>query len=257
MDLIIICFTVFSTAILTFFSGFGLGTVLLPVFMFFFPVEIAVALTGAVHFTNSSFKASVTWKSMDRIILLKFGIPAIIASFAGAVLLGKISQLDPLYQYTIGLRSYTVTPVKLVIAVILLVFSAGEVLFPGKSVKPGAVGLISGGVLSGFFGGIAGLQGALRGAFLIRTGLSGAAYIATSAVIAMLVDLTRLPVYYTNLKGEVFRENASLLIFSVLSGIAGAYTGTKLLRKVTMRFIQVIVTILLVIISVALGLGLI
>ena len=38
----------FFAAILTFFSGFGLGTILTPVMMVFFPVDIAIAFTGIV-----------------------------------------------------------------------------------------------------------------------------------------------------------------------------------------------------------------
>lgn len=44
MDLIVISLVAFLTAILTFFSGFGLGTILMPVFAIFFPVEMAIAL---------------------------------------------------------------------------------------------------------------------------------------------------------------------------------------------------------------------
>jgi len=40
MEIIIISIVAFLTAILTFFSGFGLGTLLTPVFMLFFPVDI-------------------------------------------------------------------------------------------------------------------------------------------------------------------------------------------------------------------------
>lgn len=56
MDILIICIAAFFTAILTFFSGFGLGTILTPVFMIFFPVDLAIALTGVVHFFNNIFK---------------------------------------------------------------------------------------------------------------------------------------------------------------------------------------------------------
>ena len=52
MDFVIISSVAFLAAILTFFSGFGLGTILTPVFMIFFPVEVAIALTGIVHFFN-------------------------------------------------------------------------------------------------------------------------------------------------------------------------------------------------------------
>jgi uncharacterized membrane protein YfcA len=53
MEVIVLLFTAFLVAILTFFSGFGLGTILTPVFMIFFPVGLAIALTGVVHFLNN------------------------------------------------------------------------------------------------------------------------------------------------------------------------------------------------------------
>jgi hypothetical protein len=53
MEIVIICLATFFTAILTFFSGFGLGTILLPVFAIFSPGDIAIALTGVVHFSNN------------------------------------------------------------------------------------------------------------------------------------------------------------------------------------------------------------
>lgn len=40
-EIIIICLAAFLTSILTFFSGFGLGTILMPVFALFFPVDVA------------------------------------------------------------------------------------------------------------------------------------------------------------------------------------------------------------------------
>lgn len=74
----------FLTAILTFFSGFGLGIILAPVFAIFFPIDIAIALTGVVHFSNNIFKITLVGRNTDKSVLLRFGIPAIIASFAGA-----------------------------------------------------------------------------------------------------------------------------------------------------------------------------
>jgi uncharacterized protein len=55
MEIFIITLASFVTAILTFFSGFGLGTVLTPVFAIFFPIDLAIALTGVVHFGNNLF----------------------------------------------------------------------------------------------------------------------------------------------------------------------------------------------------------
>lgn len=84
MEIIIISLAAFITAILTFFSGFGLGTILTPVFMLFFPVDLAIALTGVVHFFNNLFKIMLVGKHANKKVLFRFGIPAIIAAFAGA-----------------------------------------------------------------------------------------------------------------------------------------------------------------------------
>ncbi len=65
------------TAILTFFSGFGVGTILTPIFVIFFPIDIAIAMTAIVHFSNNVFKFGLTYKNIDKKVLLKFGVPAI------------------------------------------------------------------------------------------------------------------------------------------------------------------------------------
>jgi uncharacterized membrane protein YfcA len=114
-----------------------------------------------------------------------------------------------------------------------------------------------GGFLSGFFGGLAGIQGALRSAFLIKSGLSKEAYIATGVMIASLVDVTRLTVYIDRFTTSGLHENMGLIISAVFSAILGAVIGKKLLKKVTLHFVQVFVAALLVIIALALGTGLI
>ena len=49
---------------LTLFSGFGLGTLLMPAFALFLPVPVALAATAVVHLANNLFKlALVGWKA--------------------------------------------------------------------------------------------------------------------------------------------------------------------------------------------------
>ncbi|MEZ4804275.1 MAG: hypothetical protein R2852_01970 [Bacteroidia bacterium] len=55
-----------------------------------------------------------------------------------------------------------------------------------------------GGLISGFFGGLSGNQGALRSMFLLKSGLNKEAYIATGILIAFAVDITRLSVFQSN-----------------------------------------------------------
>lgn len=257
MEIIIICLAAFLTAILTFFSGFGLGTILTPVFAIFFPIDIAIALTGVVHFSNNLFKIFLIGKKTDRVVLLKFGIPAILASFAGAWVLIKITVLPSIYQYQLFGNEYYITPVKLIIAILLIVFSILEIAPSVQRIQFDRNKLPIGGLLSGFFGGLTGIQGAIRSAFLIRSGLSKEAYIATGVVIACLVDFTRLSVYASRFTSSNLHENLTLLIAATVAAIAGAYAGSRLLKKITLRSIQVIVAIMLIIISLALGSGLI
>lgn len=257
MDIVIISLAAFLTAILTFFSGFGLGTILAPVFAIFFPIDVAIALTGVVHFTNNLFKISLVGRNTDKKVLLRFGLPAILASFLGAWLLLKITDLPTTYQYQLGDVEYAITPVKLIIASLLIVFSVLEISPSFQKVQFGKDKLIYGGILSGFFGGLTGIQGAIRSAFLIKSGLSKEAYIATGVMIACLVDFTRLSVYASRFTSSNLSENLTLLVSATLAAIAGAFLGSKLLKKVTLKFIQTLVAIMLMIISVALGLGLI
>jgi len=257
MEIFVIAIAAFLTAILTFFSGFGLGTILAPVFAIFFPIDVAIALTGVVHFTNNLFKIFLVGRNTDKAVLLRFGIPAILASFLGAWLLLRITDLPTIYDYQMFGKTFEVTPVKLIIAVILITFALLEIIPKVQKIQFGKEKLILGGVLSGFFGGLTGIQGAIRSAFLIKSGLSKEAYIATGVVIACLIDFTRLSVYASRFSAANMHENITLLISATLAAITGAYIGSKLLNKVTLRFIQVLVAIMLILISIALGAGII
>lgn len=71
-------------SILTFFSGFGLGTILLPAMALFFPVAVAIVLTGIVHFVNGTFKVLIMRSHIHIPTLWKFGLLAIPSAFLGA-----------------------------------------------------------------------------------------------------------------------------------------------------------------------------
>jgi hypothetical protein len=255
MEIIVISLAAFLTSILTFFSGFGLGTILTPVFVIFFPAEIAIALTGVVHFLNNLFKITLIGKKADKAVLLRFGIPAMLSSFAGAWLLLRITRIPSLFEYQLWGRDFEITPVKLIIAILLIIFSILEIAPSVRRIQFDRNKLALGGLLSGFFGGLTGMQGAIRSAFLIKSGLSKEAYIATGVVIACLVDITRLSVYASRLKEINLNEQMPLLFAATVAAMTGAFLGNKLLKKITLRFIQVLVAVMLIILSVALGAG--
>ena len=59
MSYLIICTVALLVSALTLFSGFGLGTLLMPAFALFFPIEVAVAATAIVHLANNIFREFV------------------------------------------------------------------------------------------------------------------------------------------------------------------------------------------------------
>lgn len=255
MDYFVICIMALIGSALTLFSGFGLGTLLLPVFGLFFPIEIAIILTSIVHFLNNSFKLLLFGKNADKKIVLAFGIPAILFAFLGAYTLKLLSTMEPIFQYTIAEKIYVIMPIKLIIGILLMVFSLIEFIPKYKNLSFDKKYLPIGGVLSGFFGGISGHQGALRSAFLIRTNLSKEVFIATGVVIACLVDVSRLSVYIPQIIENKINLDYKLLAFATLSAFSGVYFGNKILQKTTITTIQNIVAIMLMLYAILLIIG--
>lgn len=225
--------------------------------MLFFPVELAIALTGVVHFFNNVFKLFLVGKNADKQILLRFGIPAIIFAAIGAWLLVQLISTDPLFTYHLGTRPISVYPVKFLIGILLMFFALMELIPAFKKIQFSKNHLVIGGALSGFFGGLSGNQGALRSAFLIKAGMSKEVFIATSVVISCLVDFTRLAVYSTQFINTGLKDNLAVVLSATLAAIAGAFIGNKLLKKVTFKTIQLIVGVMLIILSLGLASGLI
>lgn len=251
----LICLVAFAASMLTFFSGFGLGTVLMPAFAVFFPIELAVALTAIVHFANNLFKLGLVGRAADRALVLRFGLPAVAGAWLGARTLSALSTLAPLARYELLGAERAVAPVKLVAAAVMLGFAYYELRpRPKDADPPGGAALAGAGLLSGFFGGLSGHQGALRSAALARLALSPERFIATGVAIACLVDLTRLGVYARHWPAA--RDQAALLAAACLAAFAGALFGKKLAGKTTIEGIRRLVAAMLILFALALAAGL-
>jgi hypothetical protein len=257
MEITIICLAALATSLLTFYCGFGLGTILTPVLSIFFPIDLAIALTGVVHFLNNVFKLFLIGGTADRQVVLRFGIPAFLAALVGAYFLLRINNWEPLLQYSLWDNEHFITPVKLVIATLLIIFALMEVIPYLKNLQFGKDKLVIGGLLSGFFGGLSGTQGALRSAFLIKSGLSKEAFIATGVVVACIVDFSRLSVYITRFSTSGLHENLLLVTAATGSALIGTFIGNSLLKKITLKTVQALVTMMLVVLAIALGSGII
>jgi uncharacterized membrane protein YfcA len=224
MTAILISLAALTASMLTLFSGFGLGTLLMPVVALFFPVEVAISVTAIVHLANNVFKLGLVGRNASGGTVFQFGAPAVlpVKAVAGAlIILFVILDLVPAFTRLTFDRRY----------------------------------LPLGGVLSGFFGGLSGHQGALRTMFLVKAGLSKEAFIATGVVIAALVDCARLFVYGWTSGLAGFSE-PYLVAVACLSAFVGAFVGARLIHKVTLRGIQILVSVLLTLIACGLLTGL-
>jgi uncharacterized membrane protein YfcA len=126
MSYVIICTVALLVSGLTLFSGFGLGTLLMPAFALFFPIEVAIAATAIVHLANNIFKVALVGRNADFGIVLKFALPAAFSAMIGALMLNYIAAVQPIAEYALGGRTCAITPVKLVIAVLIMLFAVLE-----------------------------------------------------------------------------------------------------------------------------------
>lgn len=255
MEYLIIALASLVASLLTFFSGFGLGTLLMPVFALLFPVEQAVALTGVVHLLNNVFKMGLIGRHVNWQVALRFGLPAAAAAFLGAWLLLQLSNLPVLASYSLSGREHQITLIKVVIAVLMIVFALFELLPSLKKIQFGADKLFLGGLLSGFFGGLSGHQGALRTAFLLRLGLTKEAFIASGIAIALMIDITRIGVYSYRFAASRLYENWPILLTAILAAFAGAYLGRQFLKSATLNFVQTLAALLILLVALLLATG--
>jgi uncharacterized membrane protein YfcA len=257
VEYLVVCLAALLASGLTLFSGFGLGTLLMPVIALFFPLELAIAMTAVVHLANNLFKVGLLGRKANVSILLKFGIPAVLAAFVGAGLLIWLGELRPLFEYSAFGRELQVSALKLVIGVLIIVFVLLELSPAFASLALPRKWLPAGGLLSGFFGGLSGHQGAFRSIFLIKAGLDKETFVATGVMLAVMVDAARMLVYGADIASQATQVQWPLLTAASLSAFAGAWLGARVLQKVTLRTVQLSVSALLLVVGVGLAGGLI
>lgn len=258
MELVLIGFAALVTSGLTLFSGFGLGTILMPVFALFFPLPLAIAATAVVHFANNLFKLGLMARQADWPVVVKFSLPAAIAAVVGAASLTYFDHLPAVWQYSMAGLNFEVTPVKAVIGSLIVVFALLELSPRFQALAFPPRWLPFGGALSGFFGGLSGNQGALRSAFLLKAGLSKEAFVATGVVSAVIVDAVRLVVYGTAMLSGQFSQIQGVVLPVAVGAICafiGSFMGKQVLQRVTLRTVQLIVAMAMLGIGASLILG--
>lgn len=258
MSIFLVPVATFVGSVLTFFSGFGLGTILLPIFLLFLPAELAIAATALVHFANSIVKFFFVRQGISWPIALKFGIPAVIFAFLGGELLQAVGNSGVFYSIEYAQQVAEVTYLQAILG-FLLIFFAWMDYFDRLSIQKSSDRiLVLGGILSGFFGGLSGHQGAFRSLFLSNVALDKIQFVGTSNVISLAIDFTRIVTYLSFIRQLDFAWNhaGGMIVLGISAAIVGVVVGMKLLHKTTIQHIQRLVALFLLVYGLMMLLGL-
>ncbi len=209
-------------------SGFGSSILFVPIAAIFFPFKEVLGITAVFHVFSNLSKIFLFRKGIDKNIVLKLGIPAIIFVIIGALLTDFIPQKE----------------IELGMNIILIFLSVYLVFTTNKKLEQSNQNLYAGGAISGFLAGLIGTGGAIRGITLAAFNLEKSIFIATSAMIDLGVDSSRAVIYVYN--GYFLKKYLILIPFLILISIIGSWIGKLILQKISDIYFKYIVLLLIV-----------
>jgi hypothetical protein len=211
-------------------AGFGSSTIALPLSLLFFDFKTALVLVAFLHIFGNIGRVGFFRYGLDKNILIKFGLASVVFSVIGALLVNYTPQEN----------------LKGILGLFLIIYSF-LAWFEKLAIKPSNTAAVVGGGLSGFFAGLIGTGGALRGAFLTAFNLPKEKYIATAAAIALAVDATRLPVY---LKQGFLSSNFYWFVpVLFVIAIAGSFVGKNVVERLPQALFRKLVLIAILLIG--------
>ena len=219
--LIIAALGAFIAAALTVPAGFGLSTILTPFVLLLMSPHEAVAVVAVVHGAHNAAKCWSMWDSVDLSAFRHYGVWLVAGAVLGAILQNQVSQ----------------EPLLIIIGTFLIVLPILSLSERWTGYKIPEANDQIGGLGSGFLGGLSGHQGALRAMFLTRRIPDKMAYAATASILALCVDLSRIPVYLI-FRPEELLAHAQITLVLVVSAITGVRVGKRWLKSLKSSWIQ-------------------
>lgn len=208
-------------------GGFGSSMLFVPIAGLFLDFYSVLGITAIFHLASNISKIVLFREGFDKKLVLKMGIPAVIAVGIGASISSKLNT--QFLEYTLAF---------------FLIFSS-LILFIKKEfhLKPNATNAIGGGIFSGLIAGLLGTGGAIRGLVLAAYGLSTSVFIASSAIIDLAVDLTRTVVYWQN--DYIHQHDIYLIPILFVVSIIGTFIAKKILKRIPETYFRKFVLVLI------------
>ncbi|WP_148680913.1 sulfite exporter TauE/SafE family protein [Candidatus Nitrososphaera gargensis] len=213
-------------------AGFGSSTIFLPLALLFVDFETAIILTAIFHLFGNIGRITFFRQGFDKRIILQFGVPSVLLSLLGAILMGVFPQ--PL--------------LKLILGVFLIVTSGSFLARPGLKFPANTGTFIAGGSITGFITALVGTGGALRATMLQGFNIEKVKYIATAATIALATDVTRIPVYIS----QGFLTEQYYVHIPILFGIAlaGSFIGRRMVKRINQELFRRIILVAIILVSI-------
>jgi uncharacterized membrane protein YfcA len=213
-------------------AGFGIGSLLTPVFVMQVPTQIAVAAVSIPHVVGTAVRFWLLRGQIDRHLLVRFGLTSAAGGLTGALLQARTS--------TAGLT--------ILFGSLLLFVAASELTGLSRRMRfRGAAAWIAG-ALSGLLGGLVGNQGGIRSAAMLGVDVPRQAFVGTATAVALIVDGARMPVYLAT-TGHDLRALWLAILLATIAVVVGTFFGHRVLIRIPEERFRPIVAVLLVLLG--------
>ena len=210
-------------------TGFGIGSILTPLFAVRVGTQLAVAAVSIPHFFATGLRFWRLRAHVNRRVLIAFGIPSAIGGLTGALLHSVAAN----------------RVLSIVFGAILIFVGVSELTGLSRRMRFGRTTAWIAGALSGFLGGLVGNQGGIRSAALLGFDIPKAAFVGTATAVGLIVDVVRMPAYFISQGADIGRI-WTLVAVATAGAVIGTLVGEQLLRGIPERLFRRIVAILLV-----------
>jgi len=213
-------------------AGFGIGSVITPILAARYGMKLAVAAVAIPHVIGTALRFWFLRRSLDRRVLLTFGVTSALGGLAGALLHARIGGR------TLGL-----------LLAGLLIF-AGITGLLGVTIRFGKRSAWIAGALSGMLGGLVGNQGGIRAGAMMGFDVPKETFIATATAVGLFVDGMRVPVYLYTQGRELLAIWPAVLVATV-GVVLGTIAGRAILGRLSEAAFKRVVSGLLVALGVS------
>jgi len=208
-------------------AGFGIGSILTPVFNTHVDMRLAVGAVSIPHVVATALRFWRMRHDTDWRVLQTFGLMSAAGGLTGALLQ----------------QSATSPALTILFAGVLVFVGLAGLTGLSERMRFGRVAGWFAGAGSGLLGGLVGNQGGIRSAALLGYDLSPAAFVATATATGLIVDASRMPVYVVS-DGHRMIEMLPTIVTATIAASIGTIAGERILDRIPIRLFRRFVALL-------------